>query len=414
MRNSAGRGNNRGIKAGRQIGGWLRNGLVAAVAVLAVGQGAVQGQTEIYKADNNDPAANGSSWVGGVVPRDGTTDIAVWDNRVTGPTTIDTVGWGLSRGTTTLGAKLIVRDPGGPVTLEGGDLFMRGALIDLSQATQNLRIDASLSTNAIHGINVGPGRTVEVLKSVSGGGGASRQFRLQGSGVIDISGDVIGGNHHITMENSVTVKLSGDNTFASSSATQVGINVGGTSRLFVNNAAGTSGTGVNPVSVASTATLGGFGFIGSSTTVAGYLAPGAETGVGSVGTLTFNNNLTISNIRAGGLKFELASPSTSDKVVVGNGGILDIGTLTWDKFDFTPLAGFGPGTYTLFDTAGGSITGTIDEFNKSGQIAGYDAYLQTGSLQLVVVPEPGGIALGLAGAVAAGAAGLARRSRRRA
>ena len=55
--------------------------LLAAGAAFWAGPAAAQ---QILKADNNDPASQGSSWVGGVVPESGTNVIAVWDNTVTG------------------------------------------------------------------------------------------------------------------------------------------------------------------------------------------------------------------------------------------------------------------------------------------------------------------------------------------
>ena len=87
---------------------------------------------------------------------------------------------------------------------------------------------------------------------------------------------------------------------------------------------------------------------------------------------------------------------------------MDVGTgLNFTDFDFTLLAGFGPGTYVLFDTPEdiigslGTATGTLD---------GYDAELSFNSptLTLTVIPEPGSIALLLAGAALVG---VARRRR---
>jgi len=69
------------------------------------------------------------------------------------------------------------------------------------------------------------------------------------------------------------------------------------------------------------------------------------------------------------------------------------------------------GTYTLIsgsvNTAGLANLGLANAYNLG---SGKSAYFQQGSLQVVVVPEPSTVAIGLVGA--AGAAGLARRRRR--
>lgn len=124
-----------------------------------------------------------------------------------------------------------------------------------------------------------------------------------------------------------TLTLSGNNTYSGGTTLEGGA-------LRINNVAG-SGTGSGDLTVASGATLGGSGFIGSPTTLNDFatLAPG-----NSVGTLTFLDDLTLGEFSQ--LNFDLGS--TSDSVVV-NGALTVAGTL-----NVSSNAGFGPGTYTLF------------------------------------------------------------------
>ena len=146
-------------------------------------------------------------------------------------------------------------------------------------------------------------------------------------------------------------------------------------------------------------------------------------GVTGAGALNFDGNLTLA---AGSVfNFELGPDSgpgsTYDQIRLFSrfgGGMLDVGAglINFSNFNFTPLAGFGPGTYVLFDggftttfagTLGSSLNGTID---------GLDATLgQSGSNVLLTVaaavPEPCPEALVAVAIIVA--AGACRRSRRR-
>jgi hypothetical protein len=96
------------------------------------------------------------------------------------------------------------------------------------------------------------------------------------------------------------------------------------------------------------------------------------------------------------LLFELGAPASNDLLVV-TGGPLDIGlgSLEFDDFLFTTLAGFtGQGTYTLFSTDT-LIIGALGA-NTSGAIGGTLARIEladAGTDLVVVVPEPGSAAL---------------------
>ena len=75
------------------------------------------------------------------------------------------------------------------------------------------------------------------------------------------------------------------------------------------------------------------------------------------------------------------------------------GVLEFDDFAFTAVSGFGPGTYTLFDstqdvfgTLGSSLSGTVGGFSATIALADTD-----NDIVLNVVPEPGSAALLLGG-----------------
>ena len=117
------------------------------------------------------------------------------------------------------------------------------------------------------------------------------------------------------------------------------LSVSNNGTLLVNNAVG-SGTGSGPLTVLSTATLGGTGVISGPVTMNGTLAPGT-----SPGTLTISNNLVIDSGAV--LQYELGT--TSDKTVVSGDLTVD-GTL-----NVTDAGGFTNTTYTLFKY-GGTLT----------------------------------------------------------
>ena len=164
-----------------------------------------------------------------------------------------------------------------------------------------------------------------------------------------------------------------------------------------------SGSLASPVTVNGSGTLGGNGRAGSVTVnPGGHLAPGA-----SAGTLTLTGNLTLS---AGArLDFDLAGPNASDKIAMASSTLMLNGQ-QFSDFTFTPLAGFGPGQYTLIDA--GTITGSLGS-NRDGTIGGLPATLSTsgGDLVLNVVPEPSTFVLLGMGAV--GLLGFAWRRRKR-
>lgn len=123
--------------------------------------------------------------------------------------------------------------------------------------------------------------------------------------------------------------------------------------------------------------------------------------------MTISGSLTLA---AGAkLSFELDTPLSSDMVLMPSGA-LTLGGQQFSDFNFTPLGGFGPGSYTLIDAA--SVSGTLGG-GTSGTINGLQAKLavQGNDLVLTVVPEPETLALMCGFGVGMGC--LARRWRTR-
>jgi hypothetical protein len=142
------------------------------------------------------------------------------------------------------------------------------------------------------------------------------------------------------------------------------------------------------------------------------LEPGAAVGTLrlTLGTGTLDLAAAVGVNGSGALLFELGMVGSSDSVLLSSGDLtIGIGGLEFDDFVFATVAGFAPGTYTLFDTSL-PLDGTLGT-DLIGTIGGFDATLTTadGGRDLVVnvVPEPASITM-LLGGVAL----LVRRRRR--
>ena len=142
------------------------------------------------------------------------------------------------------------------------------------------------------------------------------------------------------------------------------------------------------------------------------LTPGGDGVAGNAFNLSLAGgaNLSAASNNTGAYLFDLGSTGASDKFTLTT-GTLNLGTLDFLDFSFNTLAGFGGGTYTLFDAAS-AITVTLGA--TTGTVGGLNATLSYDTLNndilLTVVPEPNALALGLGGF---GLLGVCRRRRRR-
>jgi autotransporter-associated beta strand protein len=163
---------------------------------------------------------------------------------------------------------------------------------------------------------------------------------------------------------SLTLALTGANTYSGGTSVNVGT-------LLANNATG-SATGSGPVTVASTATLGGSGAAGGAVTVnsGGTVAPGAAAGaIGTlrVGSLTLNAGSK--------LNYDVAGENSLDRVVVTNPGGLEINggelTINGGSTPFTTN-----GVYNLLGhtgAVGGAGVGAL-ALNPNNQNLGTNSY----------------------------------------
>jgi autotransporter-associated beta strand protein len=267
--------------------------------------------------------------------------------------------FGSSNAVWNLGAAGSIYNKSGGSTNYLGALF-GGSAAGLSGATT---ATASLTTYVIGGIN-----TNSIFNGViSDGAAAATALTFAGPG---------------------SLTLAGNDTYSGGTIVNAG-------SLIVNNAAG-NGTGSGPVSINPGATLGGNGTIGGQVSLAAgaTLVPGNS----GAGTLTITNDLGLNN--ASILQFQLGT--FSDQVSV-TGDLTLGGTL-----NISATAGFGPGTYTLFNYGGalsvGSLTiGTVP--------AGYTYKVDTsnqGAVNLIVSsPQFGGISANAGGVVLSGSGGAA-------
>ena len=194
------------------------------------------------------------------------------------------------------------------------------------------------------------------------------------------------------------------------------------SAIYANNTSGLAfGTGAVNIGAASAttfSTLAGNFTTSGATSIAGRLSPGngtgltaATAGIGSIGALTFNSNLTLSSATTSSLYTEIASGTSYDTVTVGGAFTLNGTVYLATTSGYTIQPG---DVYTIVNA--GSITQGTFTFNTTGATLASGVTLTeavTGT-QIIVsatsVPEPATV---LGGMLTAGLLGLGLRRRLR-
>ncbi|WP_238149677.1 autotransporter-associated beta strand repeat-containing protein [Dyella jiangningensis] len=221
----------------------------------------------------------------------------------------------------------------GTLALGFGGALAGGTALTLASAGT---FDIAAGGNQTIGTLAGAGGTVSLgsnVLSVSGSGGGSFDGAIRGTGGVTNTANAL--------------VLNGTNTYIGLTTVQGG-------SLTVGDATHTGARVSGDVTVASGASLGGFGTVGGSVTVqnGGHLAPGNPTG-----TLTVDTDLTLAQGSVLDASFGAPGP---DFTTFGSGhnvavnGNLAINGATLNAID---AGGFGPGLYNLF-TYGGTLTET--------------------------------------------------------
>ncbi|BCX47539.1 hypothetical protein HAHE_14470 [Haloferula helveola] len=345
----------------------------------------------LVKDDDTDDLNLGSSWVGGIAP--GPIDTGLWDSTVTGSNS--TV-----LGTDQEWNAIAVQDPGGDVTIGGGNILtlngygVSGTVIDMGSATVDLSINSGLALTDGEILNVASGRTLSIAGAISGSPG------------IELTGDG-------------TVVLSGANTFGGDTTISSGILQLGAADVIPN------GTGSGDVSVSGTLDLNGYsdtinGLLGSgvidntagsttatliagdddrSTVFSGTLQnSGASAILGlqktGSGTLTLDGTSTHSGgitVNSGTVVFDSASALGSGALAFDNGGTASATSI----FSVD-------GTYSNAITvaAGSTDTNTIRTTNGLGSVIFDGAVTLDGGTTLTL--DNSGSTFDMAGLVAGG------------
>jgi autotransporter-associated beta strand protein len=265
--------------------------------------------------------------------------------------------------------------------------------------------------------NIGNGA---IHMGATGTGGATMTLEFAGNGSFAVGQKV---TQAVSTNSSVyNVSKSGAGTLTLSSIynSYNGTTTVSAGKLFVDGThTGGAAYDITNAQLGGSGTITTAGNAGVTIGAGGQLAAGAEN---SVGTFTMNlgtGALDMSGALAGdsgSLFFQLGAVGASDKIALGAGTTLNIGTdvLNFGDFVFSTEAGFGEGVYTLFESST-SIAGTLLSGQLSGTIGGLNAALslsgdsQSVLLTVTAIPESANAALLFGGACIACVVGVRRR-----
>jgi len=300
--------------------------------------------TELAKANNTDNLDQPTSWTGGVVP--GTIQSALWSNTVTAANTV-------SLGADTTWASMIIKDPGGLVTINAGNTLTLGWAapldIDMSAATQDLTLNCALALGAANVWDVTTSRTLTVGGAVSG----ANSLTKQGSGtiVLSVANNYSGG----TTVNAGTLQLTHTGALGSSTALTLGN--GGTLALRSD----TPATFTSPVPGAGVSTIATSATVGLDVN---------NNGSGSSNTLTLG----------GGIRLVMPSSTSTINITGGNSYVLNIPTLTIQQTSASPRLTLNPTSASItIGTLAYTFVGAAAFLNLDGTSTGNSISVHTGT-----------------------------------
>ena len=290
--------------------------------------------------------------------------------------TFDTAGFNVTLAGLLSGPGSLTKVDGGTLTLASSNSFsgktrVNGGMLALGSplALQYSTLDTSgsglvnfgsLTTATLGGLT---GSGTLILANASS---AAVAISVGNNSASTTCSGALKGSGSLMKVGSGALALTGSSTFTGSTTVSQG-------KLVVDGWLTNSAVNVNG------GTLGGSGNFKSITVGAlGTLAPGDSQGV-----MQLSGNLTL--LSGAAMDFALDGVSTDDEVSLPSGTLL-LNNQHFSDFTFTPLAGFGIGTYNLiaFESVSGNLAssrGTIDGLPASLAVSNND-------LVLTVVPEP--------------------------
>ncbi|MDX6765214.1 MAG: discoidin domain-containing protein [Candidatus Methylacidiphilales bacterium] len=167
------------------------------IALLALTPFTARAQTTYTKADNTAPLDQAASWNPASLPT--SADNITWNGTYANGTVSTGNGTGLAI------RQVQILNPSQPITIStGGNLTVGSGGVDLSQAQQNLTIEAPVVLSAAQLWAVGPGRTLLVTGNLTG----------NNSNTITVNGGNATGHVVLSPATGQSVNLSGNSTSA--------------------------------------------------------------------------------------------------------------------------------------------------------------------------------------------------------